>query len=229
MEMFGAKEELPPNKDNLPNVTHSVNPSKSGHSPKPGHKRKKRKKKQETTAGRRKNDNDILVENDLLVYRTDSLPSTAGDSNFVENHTFSRREAAPHRSGDLKREKGKVDFPEDVRKVALTLAVSNALKRGVKENLATFDHVDYVLVFSENDKHSEMSNQVLKELRKNFEKKVELEGVSIVRKTKGDLTFVIMSCSFERLCKEAEAVSLKMPLAGVGLARGQLQFYTLYA
>ena len=229
MEMFGAKEELPQNKDNLPNVAHPVNPSKSGHSPKPGHKRKKKKKKQDVTAGKRKNDNDILVENDVLVYRTDSVPSTTGNSNFVENHTFSAREAAPHRSGDLKREKGKADFPEDVRKVALTLAVSNAMKREVKENLATFDHVDYVLVFSENDKHSEMSNQVLNELRKNFEKKVELEGVSIVRKTKGDLTFVVMSCSFERLCKEAEAVSLKMPLAGVGLAREQLQFYALYA
>lgn len=215
MEMF-VKQELPHNRDSLPDV--SANHAKSGHSPKPGHKRKKRKKRQENAGGKRKNDDDILVENDALVYRTDSYPSTGSGSNFVENNTFSTRDSTPQRSGDLKHKERKPDFPEDVRKVALTLAVSNAMKHKVKENLTTLDHVDYVLVYSENEKHNEMSNQVLNELRKNFEEKVELAGVSIVRKKKGNLTFVVMSCSFERLCKEAEAVSLKMPLAGVGMA-----------
>lgn len=219
MEMFEAKEELPHNTDTLPDVAHPANHAKSGHSPKPGHKRKKRKKRQDMTDGKRKNDDDTLVENDALVCRTDSYPSTGSGSDFVENNTFCTRETTPQRSVDLKRKERKSDFSEDVRKVALTLAVSNAMKHKVKENLATLDHVDYVLVYSESDKHSEMSNQVLNELRKNFEKKVELEGVSIVRKTKGNFTFVVMSCSFERLCKEAEAVSLKMPLAGVGIAR----------
>jgi hypothetical protein len=209
MEMFEAKEgELTQNGNTLPHLAPSAVHSKSSSK---GHKRKRRRRKQEIVGSRAENDNDILVENDGLVHRTDSVPSTASGSytNLVVNEIAGR-------NGDIKQKRDKSDFPEDVRKVALTLAVSSMTKPKVKENLTTLDHVDYVLVYSDDEKHKQLSNQVLNELRNKFEKKVELEGLSIVRKKKGNSTFVVMSCSFERLCKEAEAVSLKMPLAGVG-------------
>ncbi|XP_028401787.1 anoctamin-4-like isoform X2 [Dendronephthya gigantea] len=207
MEMFKAneKEYSTHKRDILPPleasgaVNHSIPSSE-------GHKRKRRKKKRDI-GSRIKTDSEILVENDLLVHRTNSIPSTVNGSymNVVESETANN-------NFDLQ-QKRKSDLPEDVRKVALTLAVSN-IKPQAKENLATLDHIDYVLVFCDDDKHKEMSNEVLNELRNKFEKKVELEGVTIVRKKKGNTTFVVMSCSFERLCQEAEAVSLKMPLAG---------------
>jgi hypothetical protein len=210
MEMSEAKEgEL--NENTLPNLGPSANHLKSSAK---GHKRKRRKKKHsEITGSKIKNDNDILVENDGLVHRTDSVPSTASGS-YTTNPAANEIAGM---AGDMSRHKDKKStFPEDVREVALTLAVSNMMKPKVKENLATLDHIDYVLVYSDDDKHSQISSEALNELRNKFEKKVELEGLSIVRKKKGNSTFVVMSCSFERLCKEAEAVSLKMPLAGVG-------------
>ncbi len=209
MEMSEAKEgEL--NGNTVPNLGPSANHLKSSAK---GRKRKRRKQKQEIIGSKIKNDNDILVENDGLVHRTDSVPSTASGS-----YTNPEVNEIAGRTGDIRDKDKKSTFPEDVRKVALTLAVSNMMKPKVKENLATLDHIDYVLVYSDDDKHSQISNEALNELRNKFEKKVELEGLSIVRKKKGNSTFVVMSCSFERLCKEAEAVSLKMPLAGVGYA-----------
>ena len=208
--MFQTKDEnLNHNKENLPELASFDNRSKS--SPKPEHKRKKRKKRG-TINSKTENDNDILVQNDALVHRTSSVPSTASGSetNFVTHESAET-------NGLIKQDVKKSDFSEDVRKVALTLAVTKMTKPEVQENLVTLDHVDYVLVYSDEDKHNQLSKQVLNKLRNDFEKKVELEGVSIVRKKKGNLTFVAMSCCFERLCKEAEAVCLKMPLAGVGL------------
>jgi hypothetical protein len=207
MEMFETNEgDSSHNENSLPNFRPPVNHLKS--SPR-GHRRKRRKKQE--IKNKIKTDNDVLVENDGLV-RSDSSPSNASGSytNLGVNEISS-----PRKSDGIRQKDAKSAFPEDVRKVALTLAVSDMMKPKVKENLATLDHVDYVLVFS-HEKHSKISKEALNELRKRFEKKVELAGVSVVRKRKGNLTFVLMSCSFERLCKEAEAVSLKMPLAWVG-------------
>ena len=209
MEMFKANEKRPTHeRDILPPLKASgaVNHSASSSE---GHKRKRKKKKQ-NIGSQTKNDNDILVENDLLVQRTNSIPNTVNGSymNVVEDETAIN-------NFDLQ-QKRKSGLPEDVRKVALTLAVSNITPQAT-ENLASLDHIDYVLVFSDDDKHNEISNEALNELRNKFEKKVELEGVTVVRKKKGNKTFVVMSCCFNRLCQEAEAVSLKMPLAGVSM------------
>ena len=216
MEMLEAQEGES-TQNTLANLGPPTNDLKS--SPR-GQRRRRRKKKQEIIKNKIETDNDFLVENDGLVHRTDSSPSNASGS--YSNLTVKEIASTP-RSYDKRQEDTKSSFPEDVRKIALKLAVSNMMKPKVKENLATLDHIDYVLVFSD-DKHNKISYQALNELRNRFEKKIELEGVSVVRKKKGNLTFVVMSCSFERLCKEAEAVSLKMPLAGVGATYNIVQF-----
>lgn len=177
------------------------------------HKRKRRRKRPEVVGSKTRNDNDILVENDDLVCRTDGVSGRANRSSAIFDENM-----IPVRNGLDVNYRKKPYFPKDVRKLALTLAVSKMAKPRAKENLTTLDHIDYVLVFSDDQKHKQLSNCVLNELRENFEEKVRFEGVSVVRRKRGNATYVVMSCSFERLCKEAEAVSLKMPLAGVGIS-----------
>ena len=141
-----------------------------------------------------------LIENDLLGHRNFAR------TDVLESNTFSRNESKENPSAQ-----------EDVRRVAPTLALSReAHLHPDRQGLSTkiLEHIDYVLVFNDSYKHSELTESASNEHRTNFEAKIENEGVTFLRKMKGDSTFVFMSCSFERLCKEAEILSLKMPWLG---------------
>lgn len=94
----------------------------------------------------------------------------------------------------------------DIRKLALHLAISKSSEG--KNN--KFLHHDYVLVHKTGD-----NRNLHDKLRKKYETELHTQGFRVDRKYTAEKTFVILHCSFERLCEEAENVSLEMPLAGV--------------
>ena len=73
-------------------------------------------------------------------------------------------------------------------------------------------HYDYILVHKTGD-----TRNLQEKLRKQYESELHAQGFRVERKYTAEKTFVILHCSFERLCEEAEKVSLEMPLAGVRL------------
>lgn len=95
---------------------------------------------------------------------------------------------------------------KDLRKLALHLAMSKSEEGKNSKYL----HHDYVLVHRTGD-----NRNLHEKLRKKFEAELHLQGFRVERKYTSNKTFVILHCSFERLCEEAEHVSLEMPLAGV--------------
>lgn len=95
---------------------------------------------------------------------------------------------------------------KDIRKLALHLAISRSSEG--KNN--KFLHHDYVLVHKTGD-----NRNLHEKLRKKYESELHAQGFRVDRKYTADKTFVVLHCSFERLCEEAEKVSLEMPLAGV--------------
>ena len=95
---------------------------------------------------------------------------------------------------------------KDLRKVALHLAISKSSEG--KNN--KFLHHDYVLVHRTGD-----NRNLHEKLRKKYETELHAQGFRVDRKYTAENTFVVLHCSFERLCEEAEHVSLEMPLAGV--------------
>jgi len=97
---------------------------------------------------------------------------------------------------------------KDLRKLALQLAIS---KSGEGKN-NKFLHHDYVLVHRTGD-----NRNLHEKLRKKYESELQAQGFRVDRKYTAESTFVVLHCSFERLCEEAEHVSLEMPLAGVRL------------
>lgn len=94
---------------------------------------------------------------------------------------------------------------KDLRKLALHLAMS---KSDEGKN-SKFLHYDYVLVHRTGD-----NRNLHEKLRKKYEAELHSQGFRVERKYTANKTFVILHCSFERLCEEAEHVSLEMPLAG---------------
>lgn len=94
---------------------------------------------------------------------------------------------------------------KDLRKLALHLAMSKSEEGKNSKYL----HHDYVLVHRTGD-----NRNLHEKLRKKFEAELHLQGFRVERKYTSNKTFVILHCSFERLCEEAEHVSLEMPLAG---------------
>lgn len=95
---------------------------------------------------------------------------------------------------------------KDLRKLALNLAIS---KSNEGKN-SKFLHHDYVLVHRTGD-----IRNLQEKLRKKYESELHAQGFRVDRKYTAENTFVVLHCSFERLCEEAEHVSLEMPLAGV--------------
>ena len=105
--------------------------------------------------------------------------------------------------------RSKINHDEtDLRKLALQLAISKSSEG--KNN--KFLHQDYVLVHKTGD-----NRNVHEKLRKKYESELHAQGFRVDRLYTADKTFVVLHCSFERLCEEAEKVSLEMPLAGVSL------------
>ena len=100
------------------------------------------------------------------------------------------------------------DDEKDIRKLALHLAMN---KSSESKN-SKFLHHDYVLVHKSGD-----NRNVHEKLRKKFESELHAQGLRMERKYTGQKTFVILHCSFDKLCEVAEKVSLEMPLAGVSL------------
>ena len=95
---------------------------------------------------------------------------------------------------------------KDIRKLALELAITRSSE--VKTNKVL--HHDYVLVHKTGD-----SFNLHEKMRKKYESELHDQGFRLDRKYTADKTFVVLHCSFERLCEEAEKVSLEMPLEGV--------------
>ena len=95
---------------------------------------------------------------------------------------------------------------KDPRKLAIHLAL-NRSKEGSRQK---FLHFDFVLVHKPGE-----NNNVHEKLRERFESHLTDQGFRIERKYTTERTFLILHCSFDRLCEEAELVCLEMPLAGV--------------
>lgn len=110
---------------------------------------------------------------------------------------------------------GIIDNPErpanvDYREMAIRLANSYSRPSTSCRKRRLF--TDYLLVFDQDDDSEYMESQ-----RDNFEKLLCKEGMQVHRIHAGKHVYVEICCSFERLCQEAEAVFLEMPLIGVSM------------
>ena len=103
----------------------------------------------------------------------------------------------------------------DYRELAVKLASDYNRPATVAKRKRKF--VDYVLVFSKDDDSEFNESQ-----RRGFEGLLEAEGIDVYRCHIGSYVYVELCCSFERLCQEAEAIFLEMPLVGVSLIRPNL-------
>ena len=101
-------------------------------------------------------------------------------------------------------ETGKTDY----RKVALDLAVQRSSKVQQKDTRESLP--DFVLAYDVHD-----MDALHKKEREIFEAKIQDEDITIVYDIVGNSMFVQLYPTFERLCHEAEAVALEMPLEGV--------------
>lgn len=105
---------------------------------------------------------------------------------------------------DQREETGKTDY----RKVALDLASQRSSKIQQKDERKSLP--DFVLIYNVHD-----VNALHKKEREIFEAKIKEEDIEIFYDIVGDSMFVQLYPTFERLCQEAEAVALEMPLEGV--------------
>ena len=97
----------------------------------------------------------------------------------------------------------------DYRALAIRLANNYCRpKTGIKKRQ---HFVDYLLIFEGDD-----DNEFNEKQRVDFEKLLVNEGIEVTRTHIGKEVFVELSCSFKRLCQEAEYIFLEMPLIGVG-------------
>ncbi|XP_065059124.1 anoctamin-7-like [Rhopilema esculentum] len=98
----------------------------------------------------------------------------------------------------------------DYRALAIRLANSYCRpKTGIKKRQ---HFVDYLLIFDGDD-----DNEFNEKQRDDFEKLLVNEGMEVTRTHIGKEVFVELSCSFKRLCQEAEYIFLEMPLIGLSL------------
>lgn len=98
----------------------------------------------------------------------------------------------------------------DYRELAVKLANDYNRPATVVKRRRKF--VDYVLVFSKDDDSEFNESQ-----RQSFEGLLETEGIDVSRCHIGNHVYVELCCSFDRLCQEAEAIFLEMPLVGFSL------------
>ena len=98
----------------------------------------------------------------------------------------------------------------DYRELAVRLASSYSKQAVATKRKRSF--VDYILVFSRDDESEFNENQ-----RQKFESLLKAEGIDAHRSHFGNHVYVELCCSFERLCEEAEAIFLEMPLIGVSI------------
>ena len=98
----------------------------------------------------------------------------------------------------------------DYRELAIRLANNHSKPITAVKRKRTF--VDYILVFSGDDESELNENQ-----REKFENLLKAEGIDVYRLHVGNHVYVELCCSFERLCQEAEAIFLEMPLIGVSI------------
>ena len=81
--------------------------------------------------------------------------------------------------------------------------------------------IDYVLVHpvvdlkTITDEEDKKSEERKNELREKFERAMKDEKLQKQTEVIGDKIYTKIHCPFRRLCEEAEAVSLELPLAGV--------------
>ena len=109
-----------------------------------------------------------------------------------------------HKAISLKQEN-----PE-YRKIAIELA---SAKKSTGKQKRLKSYCDYALVYELDDQDVIRSTE-----RARFEAALKEDGLELVYTLHGELMFVEVYASFERLCKQAEAIFLDMPLEGVSSA-----------
>lgn len=97
----------------------------------------------------------------------------------------------------------------DYRKIAIELA---SVKKNTGKQKRLKSYCDYALVYEVDDQDVITSAE-----RARFEAALKEDGLELVYTLRGELMFVEVYASFERLCKQAEAIYLDMPLEGVSL------------
>ena len=95
----------------------------------------------------------------------------------------------------------------DYRKIAIELA---SAKKSTGKQKRLKSYCDYALVYELDDQDVITSTE-----RARFEAALKEDGLELVYTLHGELMFVEVYASFERLCKQAEAIYLDMPLEGV--------------
>ena len=95
----------------------------------------------------------------------------------------------------------------DYRKIAIELA---SVKKNAGKQNRLKSCCDYALVYEVDDQDVITSTE-----RAQFEAALKEDGLELVYTLHGELMFVEVYASFERLCKQAEAIYLDMPLEGV--------------
>ena len=100
----------------------------------------------------------------------------------------------------------------DYRELAIKLANNYTRPDPMEKRRRTF--VDYVLVFDVED-----DSEFKEDQRHEFESQLLAEGIEVHRSHIGHHVFVELCCSFKRLCQEAEAIFLEMPLIGVSVCQ----------
>jgi len=93
-----------------------------------------------------------------------------------------------------------------------TLAIELATQKKTKLKKRLKKYCDYVLVFPVEDQDFISVSE-----RSLFEGALRKDGLDLTYTILGDLMFVEIYASFERLCKQAELVCLEMPLQGLEL------------
>lgn len=175
------------------------------------HKNKKRKKVRKTKSVplTEEHDGDAVYLRQVSSYSCDGQPTHRVDQVPLENVGSSREKLL-----NIHEELNNTHLPHskancdetDLRKLALHLAINKSSEGKTNK----FLHYDYVLVHKTGD-----NRNAHEKLRKKYEAELHTQGFRVDRKYTAEKTFVILHCSFERLCEEAEKVSLEMPLAGV--------------
>ncbi|XP_067945254.1 anoctamin-7-like [Watersipora subatra] len=80
------------------------------------------------------------------------------------------------------------------------------------------DRIDYVILHKIPEDSNDLKEILNAKRRKRFEKLIEEEGFLLEHEVIDDYDYCKLHCSFQRLCKEAEAVKLELPLKNMEIA-----------
>ena len=140
-------------------------------------------------------DSQSSLKRDLFAASNPDIGSSNADktNNYINNNNHYNNE-----------ESSKTDY----RKLALDLASQHSSKGKEKDKRESLP--DFVLVYNVHD-----ADALHKKERELFEAKIQEEDIAIVYDIVDNNMFVQLYPTFERLCQEAEAVALEMPLEGV--------------